>query len=255
LAPLLDPGFQCEYESGHPTASSGYCSFAAVRLAVDLALKRLADAVVTAPISKESWRSAGVPFLDHTGFLEEVCARKHVAMMLVAGDLRAVPVTRHIPLARVSGRLTISSIVYSARLTHQTIKEKMGIRRPALALCAFNPHAGESGMFGTEERDVLLPAIKTLKRMGIPIDGPIPADAAWAAHSAGLWDALLTLYHDQAMIPMKVACPYAVINWTLGIPIIRTAPGHGTAFDIAGQRKANPEAMIQAILLAASLSR
>jgi 4-hydroxythreonine-4-phosphate dehydrogenase len=255
LAPLLDPGVDCAFRSGRPTPASGRASFEAVRLAVDFALRGLVDGIVTAPVSKGAWRSAGIPFLDHTDFLRRACGVRRVAMMLVDGSLRAVPVTRHIPLAQVPRRLNCREVIDAARMAQRALRDQLGIRRPRLGLCALNPHAGESGMLGGEERRILQPALRALKRSGIRIDGPIPADAAWAAHKAGRWDALIALYHDQVMIPMKVADPYAVVNWTLGIPFIRTSPGHGTAFDIAGKGTANPEAMIQAILLAARLCR
>lgn len=255
LGPTLDPGVECSFRPGKPTAGSGLASFAAVRLAVDFARRGFADGVVTAPISKDAWRQAGVSFLDHTDYLRHACGARRIAMMLVNGSLRAVPVTRHIPLAQVSRRLKCRDVIDAGQMAQRALRDQLGIRRPSLGLCALNPHAGESGMLGGEERRILQPALRALKRSGIRIDGPIPADAAWAAHKSGRWDALIALYHDQVMIPMKVADPYAVVNWTLGIPFVRTSPGHGTAFDIAGKGLANPEAMIQAILLAAKLCR
>lgn len=255
LAPILDPGVESRARPGRPTPESGRASFEAVRLAAELAMRGLVGGIVTAPVSKSSWRSAGVPYRDHTDFLARVSGTRRVAMMLAAGGLRAVPVTRHLPLAEVPRRLNPGEVAAAARLAARALKNELGIPRPRLGLCALNPHAGESGLLGGEERRILLPAARRLRRSGVRVEGPLPADAAWAAHRAGRWDALICLYHDQAMIPLKTACPHGIVNWTLGIPFARTSPGHGTAFDIAGKGRADPEAMIQAVLLAARLSR
>jgi len=254
LAPLLDPGAECRPRPGRPDTAGAAASFAAVRLATEFALRGLVRGIVTAPIAKDGWRSAGIEFPDHTDYLQSATRSREVAMMLVADGLRSIPVTRHVALSEVSGRLRVPAIVAAARLASAALRDGLGVRSVRLGLCAFNPHAGESGMMGGEERKVLGPALREARRAGLRMDGPHPADSAWAAHRAGRFDALISLYHDQAMIPLKVLHPYGIVNWTVGIPIVRTSPGHGTAFDIAGKRRANSEAMVQAILLAARLN-
>lgn len=193
---------------------------------------------------------AGAPYLDHTELLKERTGSKAVAMMLVAGPLRAVLATRHVPLAKVARLLNAERIREAAVLAERALRKVLGIRRPRLALCAFNPHGGEGGLLGQEEKETLEPAASSLRRGGLSLSGPLPADAAWAAHRAGRYDALVALYHDQALIPLKLAAGYAVVNWTLGLPFVRASPGHGTAYDIAWRGKADPSGMIAAALWA-----
>lgn len=252
LSPLLDVGIPCDGRARRPTREGGRASFEAVRLALALHSKGIVDAIVTAPVAKEAWALAGVGFLDHTSFFEESVGRKG-SMMLMAGSLRAVLATRHLPLREVSRRLTTASAVEAAHHAWEGLR-RLGVRRPRLAFCGLNPHAGEGGHLGDEERRVIAPAIRRLGRSGISVLGPIAADAAWAEHAAGGLDGLIALYHDQALIPLKVARRYGVVNWTLGLPILRTSPGHGTAFDIAGKGKARPDAMIAAARLAGRLA-
>lgn len=175
-------------------------------------------------------------------------------MMLLGGPFRAVLATRHIPLKDAPRAATAAAVAEAAELADGALREGLGIRHPRLALCALNPHAGEGGLLGTEERDILGPAARALRRRGLNLAGPLPADAAWAAQARGEFDALVALYHDQALIPLKAAVGYGVVNWTVGTPLIRTSPGHGTAYDIAGRGRADAEATVQAALLAARLA-
>lgn len=257
LGPLLDPDPSPvpRFPRG-PSAEGGRLSYAAVRAAVDLCARGLAAAVVTAPVSKESWRLAGLPHLDHTSLLQGVTRSPRTAMMLMCGTLRAVLATRHIPLGEVPARLSAEGLYEAAELAACALRKELGIARPRLVLCALNPHAGEGGLLGGEEKALLAPAARRLRRRGLDIVGPLPADAAWGAHVHGLFDAAVSLYHDQALIALKTAGAAAgpgyppVVNWTLGIPLVRTSPGHGTAYDIAWKGIADPSAMKAAASLA-----
>lgn len=249
--PLQDIG---PVRPGCPDARTGRASFEAARCGARLALTGLAQALVTAPISKAAWGRAGLPYRDHTQFLREFCGVPRAEMLFVAGPLRAVLATRHVPLSSVPGLLTAKEIEAVAVLAERGLR-RLGVRRPRLGLLALNPHAGESGLIGTEEEEVLAPAARSLRRRGLAVLGPWPADDGWRRHADGGADVLVALYHDQALIPLKALRPREIVNFTLGIPFVRTSPGHGTAFDIAGQGRADPEAMIQAVLLAAREAR
>ncbi|MFA5138084.1 MAG: 4-hydroxythreonine-4-phosphate dehydrogenase PdxA [Elusimicrobiota bacterium] len=240
LAPLLDTG------------SGGCASYEAVRSALRLCRRGLAHGMVTAPISKQSWASAGVPYRDHTEMLAAETRSPRAGMWLEGGGLRAVLVTRHIPLRRVADALTPQALALAARLAHDGLL-RLGVRRPRLGLCALNPHAGDGGLLGKEEFGLRRTAVR-LRSEGVHVSDPLPADAAWQAHAAGRFDVLLALYHDQALIPLHLKAGFSIVNWTLGIPVVRTAPGHGTAFDIAGKGKADPSGMIAAVLHAARVS-
>ncbi|MBI5595205.1 MAG: 4-hydroxythreonine-4-phosphate dehydrogenase PdxA [Elusimicrobia bacterium] len=241
--------------SRKPNPRGGRASFQSLEAALRLAGKGLADGIVTAPISKEAWKSAAVPFHDHTEYLGKMAGAPETTMMLMAGELRAVLATRHIPLSEVPARLSVREIVSTGRQAARALRESLGISRPKLGLCALNPHAGEGGLLGSEEERLLKPAVKELLRSGLAISGPIPADTAWAEHAEGRYDALIALYHDQALIPLKLRSRYGVVNWTIGAPLVRTSPGHGTAFDVAGKGNADPTATIAAALWAARVCR
>lgn len=248
LAPLLDPGINGETRLGRPSALGGAASYEAVLLAVRLAKRGLIGGLVTAPVSKESWSLAGAPQLDHTQVIQEETGSKTIGMMLMGGGMRAVLATRHIAHAAVAKRLTADAIEEAAGLARAGLK-RLGIKNPSLALCALNPHAGDGGLIGGEEKRLLAPAARRLR-----LAGPFPADALWSAHQKGAYDALIAAYHDQALIPLKVAAGTAIINWTIGTSLVRTSPGHGTAFEIAGKGKADPSGIIEASLLAARLA-
>lgn len=254
LSPLLDPGAAAGPVLRGPTASGGRSSYEAVRLAASLAARKLVGGFVTGPVSKEAWRMAGAAHLDHTSFLQAFTGVRRIAMMLLGGAFRAVIATRHISFKDIPHALTAAAVSEAAELAHAGLKDGLGMARPRLTLCALNPHGGERGMLGREEIDLLAPAAAALRRRGLSLSGPTPADAAWAAQAAGHSDALVALYHDQALIPLKAAAGYSIVNWTLGVPLVRTSPGHGTAYDIAGRGRANPEATVQAALLAARLA-
>jgi 4-hydroxythreonine-4-phosphate dehydrogenase len=230
-------------------------SFAAVKTAVRLAARGVAAGVVTAPISKGAWALAEVPYRDHTEYLraETGCDAQ---MVLAAPQKRlwCVLATRHIPLARVPGALTQTRILSAARTLSLALR-RVGMRRPRLVLCGLNPHAGEGGLLGSEEKKVLAPAVRSARRLGLALSGPVPADAAWRLHIAGGCDGLVCLYHDQAMIGLKASAGLGVVNWTAGLPFIRVSPGHGTAMDVAGKGRTDAVATAAAALLAADILR
>jgi 4-hydroxythreonine-4-phosphate dehydrogenase len=210
--------------------------------------------LVTGPISKVCLYNIGFTHPGQTEFVAERCgiATENAVMMLAGPSLRVVPMTTHIPLADVSALLTIELIVSKARATAKGLLRNFGIENPRLAFAGFNPHAGESGMLGREEVDIIAPAVEILRAEGIDVIGPVASDAMFHKRARSTYDAALCCYHDQALIPLKTLHFDDGVNITLGLPIVRTSPDHGTAFDIAGRGLAEPGAMIAAIKMAAS---
>ncbi len=221
----------------------------ALELAVGLTRSGAASGLVTGPVSKSRLYSVGFVHPGQTEFVAERCgvASELVAMMLAGPTLRVIPVTTHIPLADVPAALTIERIVAKGRAAIRGLQRQFGIEAPRLAVAGLNPHAGESGALGREEIDIILPAIERLREDGHEITGPHPPDVMFYAHRRTSYDAALCMYHDQALIPLKTLHFDDGINVTLGLPIVRTSPDHGTAFDIAGRNLADPGAMIAAI--------
>ena len=209
--------------------------------------------MVTGPVSKAQLYAVGFTHPGQTEFVAERCgiAKNNAVMMLAGPDLRVVPMTTHIPLHEVAGKLDGRLIRQRARATAKGLMRNFGIKNPRLAIAGFNPHAGESGNMGREELDIFLPAIAQLRDEGYDITDPLPADTMFHAEARGTYDAALCAYHDQALIPLKTLYFHEAVNMTLGLPIVRTSPDHGTAFAIAGQNKANPGSMIAAIKMAA----
>jgi 4-hydroxythreonine-4-phosphate dehydrogenase len=222
----------------------------AVEAAVKLALTREVDAIVTAPAQKLALHLAGFPYPGHTEWLAHLAGGVDVAMMLAAEVLRVVLVTTHVPFRDVPALLTRERVVRTGRITERGLRDWWGIERPRLALCAVNPHAGESGLFGDEEERVLRPAAEALGAAG-----PLPADTVFVRAIKGEFDAVLAPYHDVGMTAIKVASFGRAVNVTLGLPFARTSPDHGTAFDIAGTGRADPSSMRAAIELAVKLAR
>ena len=216
---------------------------------------RKKGALVTAPVNKESIRKSGIRFTGHTEYLAHLTKSKRVAMMFVGERLKVTTVTRHIPFNRVGRTLTKEKIIDAALLTHDFLKGKFGLKRPKIGICALNPHAGEGGTLGNEERLKIYPALKYLRRKSPRICGPIPADSAFNLLYNGSLDTLIAMYHDQAMIPVKMLGRDECVNVTLGLPFVRTSPAHGTAYDIAGKNAADASGMIAAIRLACRLVR
>jgi 4-hydroxythreonine-4-phosphate dehydrogenase len=240
---------------GKVSAAGGKAAYACILKAVELINGKQADALVTAPLSKEALRRAGVRYEGHTELLAALSSVKEYAMMMVAGELRSVMVTRHIPLSETGKRLSRRAIVEAACLADRELRRWCAIRRPRVAVCALNPHAGEGGLLGSEERTVILPAVRQLRSQGLDAAGPLPGDSAWRKTLDGKYDLVVCMYHDQTMLALKCAAPEKIVNVTAGLPFIRTSPGHGTAFDIAGSGSASALPMIEAIRCAARFSR
>ncbi|HEU0283553.1 MAG TPA: 4-hydroxythreonine-4-phosphate dehydrogenase PdxA [Sphingomicrobium sp.] len=238
---------------GHPTVAGAHCSLDSLEIAVGLARSGSAAAVVTGPVSKEQLYTIGFSHPGQTEFVAERCgvSRGNVAMMLAGPTLRTVPVTTHLPLAEVPSHLSAALIEARGRTTLRGLQRNFALAEPTLAVSGLNPHAGEGGMLGREEVEIIQPAIATLRAEGWRVTGPHPADTMFNAAARARYDAALCMYHDQALIPLKALHFEDGVNITLGLPIIRTAPDHGTAFDIAGQDRADPRPMASAIQMAA----
>lgn len=255
--PVLPVPLSGPVTPGLPNPETAAQILAAIDLAVDGVLNREAGAVVTNPINKALLYKAGFAHQGHTdylGFLSEGRGIKCApVMMLVCEELRTVPVTIHIPLRNVPGALSARRIVETGRTVADALISSFGIARPRLAVTGLNPHAGEAGALGREEIDVVVPAIETLKTQGFDVTGPHPADAIFQPRLRTTYDAVITMYHDQALIPVKTLAFDDAVNVTLGLPFVRTSPDHGTAYDLAGTGKADPSSLIAALRLAASL--
>lgn len=237
---------------GEPNVAGARCSLDSLEMAVGLTRSGVAAAIITGPVSKAQLYGIGFVHPGQTEFVAERCgiSTDNVVMMLAGPSLRTVPITTHIPLKDVPTRLTSDLIVAKARTTERGLARDFGIERPRLVIAGFNPHAGEGGALGREEIDIVLPALERLREEGIEIEGPLAADTMFHPRARERYDAALCLYHDQALIPLKTLHFDEGVNLTLGLPIIRTSPDHGTAFAIAGHDCANPGATIAAIQLA-----
>ena len=239
---------------GVPDMEGARSSLDALELAVGLTRSGTASGLVTGPVSKAQLYAIGFSHAGQTEFVAERCgvSSEMVAMMLVGPSLRAVPVTVHLPLRDVPDALTTERIVFKGRATARGLQRQFGIAQPRIAVAGLNPHAGEEGSLGREEIEVIMPAIERLRADGIDATGPHAADTMFHASARQGYDAALCMYHDQALIPLKTLHFDEGVNMTLGLPIVRTAPDHGTAFDIAGKGIANPGAMVAAIRTAAA---
>jgi 4-hydroxythreonine-4-phosphate dehydrogenase len=242
---------------GAPTVESARSALSALELATGLTRSGPAAAMVTAPVCKAQLYDIGFTYPGQTEFVAERCgvARDNAVMMLAGPTLRVVPVTTHVPLGAVAGMLTSELIVAKARAAARGLTRDFGIAHPRLAVAAFNPHAGESGMIGREELTIIAPAVEMLRAEGIDVTGPLAPDSMFHPRARATYDVAICMYHDQALIPLKALHFDEGVNVTLGLPIVRTAPDHGTAFGIAGRGTANPGAMIAAIRLAAEAAR
>jgi 4-hydroxythreonine-4-phosphate dehydrogenase len=239
---------------GRPETTDPAAVIESIRRAVELVQTGECAAVVTCPIAKKTLIDAGFAFPGHTEYLAALTHAPRAVMMLAVDGLRVVPVTVHTPLAQVPTLLTTDLIVETGRITAAALIRDFGIPAPRLALAGLNPHAGEGGALGGEEAAVIVPAIERLRAEGIAVTGPHPADTMFHAAARARYDAALCMYHDQALIPLKTIDFDRGVNVTLGLPIVRTSPDHGTAFDIAGKGIANPASLIAAIELAAQLA-
>ena len=233
---------------------SGSAVVAAIETAVNAAMAGRAGAIVTAPIQKSMLLEQGFPFVGHTEFLAKRTGAPRAVMMLAGAGLRVVPLTIHMPITEVPRSISRAAIVDTAQIVLGALERDFCIQRPRLAISGLNPHAGEAGKLGSEEIEIIGPAVEELRDRGYQIDGPIPADTMFHAEARARYDTALCMYHDQALIPLKTLAFWEAVNVTLGLPIVRTSPDHGTATDIAGQNKANPGSMVAAIHMAAAIA-
>lgn len=254
--PVLDLPLTTKVVAGQPNASAAPQIIRWIETAVGLALSGGVKGVVTAPIAKAPLYEAGFQFPGHTEFLAELTAvagqqgARGPIMMLTARDLRVALVTIHEPLGRVPSLLTIERIVNAGLVTAQALRRDFGIQKPRLTVAGLNPHAGESGGLGREEIEVIEPAVRALRDLGVEVAGPYPADSLFHEEARTRYDAALCQYHDQALIPVKMLDFWSGVNVTLGLPLVRTSPDHGTGFDIAGRGQARADSLIAAINLA-----
>jgi 4-hydroxythreonine-4-phosphate dehydrogenase len=247
---LREPWDDVEFTLLGSRSGGGKEALAAIDQAIDLALAKKVDGIVTAPVSKERIAKTGVPFIGHTEHLAARAGVKQPVMLFVAGALRVALVTTHVSLRKLPGLITAERILGVLRRTSEGLRERFGVAEPRLAVCGLNPHAGEGGEFGREEIEVIAPAVEAARQEGIKAEGPYAGDTVWARDC----DAIVSMYHDQGLGPIKAMHPDAV-NVTLGLPFVRTSPDHGTAFDIAGKGIADPEPMIAAIRVAVDMCR
>ena len=238
---------------GRESAEAGMSSYTAVEKAVRDALDGTIDGIATAPISKSAWALAGLPWRGHTECLAALTGATEVRMLFYSSRLIVALSTVHISLADVSKMLTKECLKVTIELTHKELPH-FGIEQPRLVVSGLNPHAGENGLMGDEEQRVITPVVRDCQRLGIDVSGPISGDTVFQRAAEGEFDAVIACYHDQGLIPVKLLAFGKAVNVTLGLPIIRTSVDHGTAFDIAGEGRADPSSMIAAVHLAAQLA-
>ena len=241
------------FRAGELSAEAGRAAYETLCSAVKDARAGVVAAIATAPVNKLAFARAGLPWKGHTDLLAHLTGSTRVAMMFWSEPLKVVLATIHIPLASVTNALTRELMDDIIDLSARELP-RFGLEKPRLAVAGLNPHAGEEGLLGHEERKVLRPAIETAQKRGIRIDGPFPGDTVFGRAVRGEFDAVIACYHDQGLIPVKLLAFGRAVNVTLGLPIIRTSVDHGTAFDIAGKNIADPSSMIEATLLAAKLA-
>lgn len=235
---------------GRPTVDTGRAMVRYITTAIDLATQGVINATVTCPINKQAMQIAGVNYPGHTELFADRTNTTDFVMMLAGRHLKVVPATIHIPLKQIPHMLSKELIAKTIRITGRSLMERFGIETPRIAVAGLNPHAGESGLFGEEERQVIIPAIHLAKHGPYLVSGPFPPDTVFHYASKGKFDVVISMYHDQGLIPFKMIHFADGVNTTLGLPIIRTSVGHGTAYDIAGTGKANPASLIAAIQMA-----
>lgn len=248
-----DPARSVPVATGSCSARAARMAAAWIRAATAAAQAGRLDGIVTGPICKEGLAKAGIAYPGHTEMLAALTGTQEFAMMLIGGPLRVVLVTRHIPLAEVARRLCQADIVAAGRMAARGLRW-LGIRNSTVGICALNPHAGEGGTIGREEIEIIGPAIGRLRREGVDVAGPVPADVIFRQALQGRYGAVVAMYHDQGLGPLKMLAFDRGVNLTLGLPIVRTSPDHGTAFDIAGRGIADPRSMITAIRCAFRLA-
>jgi 4-hydroxythreonine-4-phosphate dehydrogenase len=252
--PIVYGGGAAAFAPGVLSADAGRAAYDAIVRAVDDAVQGAVQGIATAPINKEAFRMAGLPWSGHTDLLAHLTGAEHVAMMFHSDVLITVLATVHVPLVEVPRLLTCELVERTIALTACELP-RFGIAAPRLAVAGLNPHAGEHGLFGCEEQTVIAPAIERCRACGIDVTGPCPGDTVFGRAARGEFDAVIACYHDQGLIPVKLLAFGRAVNVTLGLPIVRTSVDHGTAFDIAGRGVADAGSLIEAVRLAARLAR
>lgn len=236
-----------EFQIAKPVGENGNASIQYIFKGIDLALSGDIDGLVTAPINKEAIKAGGFNYPGHTELLKERTKSENVVMLMVGDVLRVAFVTSHVALKDVPQLINIDNIVSTIMIANSGLEKYFRFNRPRIAVCGLNPHSGEAGRFGKEELDIIIPAIELAREKGVNCVGPVPPDVVFFQMRKGEYDAVVALYHDQGAIPLKLLAFETGVNITLGIPIIRVSPDHGTAYDIAWQGNANPDSMIEAI--------
>jgi 4-hydroxythreonine-4-phosphate dehydrogenase len=242
-----------EIQVGRLSAKAGKIAGAALTQAIQLARQKKAHAIVTAPVSKQALDLAGYHYPGQTEMLAEGFGVSDFAMMLVAGEFRVAVATTHLPLRQVPAALSQELILSRLRVLQHDLQTRFRIASPCLAVTGLNPHAGEGGLLGEEEQTIIAPAIQQARNEGIAAEGPFSADALFGQVKKKKYDAYLAMYHDQGLIPLKMFGFGRAVNYTAGLPIVRTSPDHGTAFDIAGKGFADPASMVEALRLVTTL--
>ena len=243
-----------DLEYGRPTRASGKAMVSYILRAIELAMEQQVAGMVTAPISKLSMNLSGYHYPGHTELLAEKTGTPEVAMMLAGDEFRVILATIHCALAEVPGRLSIEGLVRLFHLICRALDRDFGLAGAPLAVAALNPHAGEGGMFGREEAEIIIPAVREAQAVGLPVEGPFPADTLFWRHRQGEFAAVVCMYHDQGLIPLKLLHFMDGVNVTLGLPIIRTSVDHGTAYDLAGTGKAIALSLKAALRMAAAMA-
>jgi 4-hydroxythreonine-4-phosphate dehydrogenase len=247
----LSPG---DLNHSHPSAAGGRAMVSYILTAIDMALNMEVAGMVTGPISKAALNLAGYRYPGHTELLADRTGASEVAMMLAGGRFRVVLATIHCALADVPGLLSIDALIRLFSLTTRALQRDFGISKPSLGVAALNPHASEGGLFGDEEKEIIIPAVLEARGRGLAVSGPFPADTLFWRHAQGEFDAICAMYHDQGLIPLKLLHFMDAVNVTLGLPIIRTSVDHGTAYDLAGTGDAHPGSLKAAIFMAAEMA-
>mgnify|MGYP001020464509 FL=1 len=238
---------------GKVSVEAGRAAVKYVERAIDLAMDKKVDAIATGPINKEAINKAGFRFDGHTELLAKRTGAKNSAMMFLSDSIRVMLVTTHLPLSQVAKEIDKKKILNIIKLADKELTELLG-KKPRIGVAGLNPHAGESGIFGSEEEKIISPAVEEAKKLGINVKGPVSADAIFYLANLNMFDIVIAMYHDQGLIPIKLLSFNKSVNVTVGLPIIRTSVDHGTGFDIAGKGWANPSSMIQAIKVAAMMA-
>lgn len=244
-----------QLQIGHNAPDAGVCAGSAIERAIKLCLDKEVDAMVTAPVSKEALHFAGYNFPGQTEMLAMLTRSERVTMMLLTKTMRVALATVHVPIRKVPENIFLDRLVEKLETINNSLRNDLGISSPSIAVLGLNPHAGENGAIGMEEKEIIIPAIKKGADKGINVAGPFSADGFFASGAHKNYNAILAMYHDQGLIPLKMSGFDEGVNFSAGLKIIRTSPDHGTAFDIAGKGIANPSSMISAIQLASSIAQ